>query len=246
MRQRQEKLNTDGSIRVSSLNVGIFDDINTEEKAYWLGFIAADGNVSSSRHYFEISLQKGDRDHLEKLRNFLGISAPLSETKHAFRLQVGDRDFRLSLISRGIVPKKSGILEYPIRVPEYLTKHLLRGYVDGNGSIYTRERYVGKPTLYFNLVGTEPLLRKLMEQVNIPLTLFKDKRWKDQGVYYVTTAYRKAIDICSYLYNDSTVYLERKHSKFCSFIEQSISNNRAISVEAETANTEISSQISKG
>ena len=57
----------------------VFDCIDTEEKAYWLGFIFADGYIDSSpleenkkAHYtFEISLKGSDAEHLHKFNKFM-------------------------------------------------------------------------------------------------------------------------------------------------------------------------------
>jgi hypothetical protein len=53
-------------------NRHIFDEIDNEEKAYWLGFIVADGYLNSDRNMLRIKLGNKDKNHLEKFINFLG------------------------------------------------------------------------------------------------------------------------------------------------------------------------------
>ena len=52
-------------------NEHIFDIIDTEEKAYWLGFIYADGCISLKTNAFEISLKYDDINHLNKFNTFM-------------------------------------------------------------------------------------------------------------------------------------------------------------------------------
>jgi DNA-binding transcriptional regulator WhiA len=56
-----------------------FNKINTESKAYWLGFIYADGFITTSKYskYFGVSLSEHDEDHLEKLKNAMQATNPL-------------------------------------------------------------------------------------------------------------------------------------------------------------------------
>ena len=61
----------------TKFNEHVFDVIDTEEKAYWLGFIFADGNISSVeenkkvRYQFEVSLSDVDHNHLTKFNAFM-------------------------------------------------------------------------------------------------------------------------------------------------------------------------------
>ena len=59
------------------LNEHFFDVIDTEEKAYWLGFIYADGNISSEGNRFEINLSAKDLDHMLKLKRFLNYDGEI-------------------------------------------------------------------------------------------------------------------------------------------------------------------------
>ena len=45
-----------------------FDKINTEEKAYWLGFLYADGSISSKEDKIELGLAEKDLHHIEKFK----------------------------------------------------------------------------------------------------------------------------------------------------------------------------------
>ena len=61
----------------SRLDEHIFDSIDTEEKAYWLGFLFADGNISHTGNRLEVRLSIKDLSHLEKFRKFLGLTTAI-------------------------------------------------------------------------------------------------------------------------------------------------------------------------
>ena len=50
-----------------------FENIDTEEKAYWLGFLYADGYVNANEDKIELCLAEKDFHHLEKFKNFIGL-----------------------------------------------------------------------------------------------------------------------------------------------------------------------------
>jgi hypothetical protein len=52
-------------------NRHIFDVIDTPEKAYWLGFIIADGYLNDNKNMLRIKLGNKDKCHLEKFIKFL-------------------------------------------------------------------------------------------------------------------------------------------------------------------------------
>jgi len=64
-------------------NRHIFDKINTPEKAYWLGFIVADGYLNVERRMLRIKLGNKDKHHLEKFILFLnGDNTMLKSETH--------------------------------------------------------------------------------------------------------------------------------------------------------------------
>ena len=56
---------------LTKFNENVFDSIDTEEKAYWLGFIFADGYISLKGNSFELSLKGSDSEHLDKFNKFM-------------------------------------------------------------------------------------------------------------------------------------------------------------------------------
>ena len=196
-----------------------FSKIDSEEKAYWLGFVTADGNVivKNKKGNFELGLCSKDIGHLEKFKQALKYEGnikhkivTLGTKKHnAYRITLHDYNFCLDLISLGCVPKKSLILEFPEDgfMPRELYRHYIRGFFDGNGSISTH-----KSKLHLNCLSTYNFLFKMIEVIKEDIkddlgefNVLKHgniSQWSKTGTF--------AIIIANYLYNDATIYLDRK------------------------------------
>ena len=75
-----DKLNIDrdtSRYRKYSLDINYFDVIDTQDKAYILGLLYADGNVSLNKCTISLSLQESDMEILEKMNICLGYDRPL-------------------------------------------------------------------------------------------------------------------------------------------------------------------------
>ena len=200
----------------------VFDNINTEEKAYWLGFLYADGSVSSTSNNVEISLKGEDIEHLNKYKQFLkhssevkiGISKCAGKTFSRCRFCVTDKYFKKRLTELGCIPNKSLTLSFPdlsiFSLPE-LVYPFIRGYVDGDGCIsFTKD---GKPTL--EIVGTKEFLSgiKNIFPNSFGNTFIKDKR-RPNGAVNIKCTRLKAKFVLEKLYNNSSIYLQRKYDRF--------------------------------
>ena len=129
----------------------IFDSIDTNEKAYWLGFLYADGCVSigKKRYCVELSLKGSDIAHLWKFNDFLGFDRKLQKVKigdcrcgekicKRCRISVSSKHLCLRLKELGCMPRKSLILQFPnldIFKERDFVYDFLRGYFDGDGSV---------------------------------------------------------------------------------------------------------------
>ena len=109
-------------------NENIFDVIDTEEKAYWLGFIFADGYISKYNknskkdYHFELSLSANDTEHLNKFNKFMGhisnnvhINDANCNNKICKRCRWSVRNKHLWEILNfyGCTPQKSLTLKFP-------------------------------------------------------------------------------------------------------------------------------------
>lgn len=208
-------------------NEDIFDIIDTEEKAYWLGFMYADGYISNKDNTIELALKFEDKTHIEKFRNFLFNnlkSIPQIIEKEiklnnkiykACRLSFVNEKIKNDLIKNGCGPNKSLTIKFPDNtiVPENLINHFLRGLFDGDGSFsynFDTDSYK------FSCLGTKDICIKYMEVLmNNKLVSRLNKLGRDGQAYNFAYGGRKqCLNILNYLYKDSTIYLDRKHEKY--------------------------------
>ena len=121
-------------------NEHYFDNIDTEAKAYWLGFIYADGCVrqhSNGSWVFSLLLGIEDKEHLDNFARDIGLDLPHVKIKKggaACAVVLVRKSFAQALISKGVVPNKTYLgLVFPDFLGLDLTRHFLRGFLDGDG-----------------------------------------------------------------------------------------------------------------
>lgn len=129
--------------RLYSLDHTYFDEITDERRAYWLGFITADGCVrhDEGRDILAVSLKAGDSKHLQTLCNDLGSDRPvLFSQRNEVSVLFNSGHLVGSLERLGVTPRKSGVVQPWVGPPE-LMRHYWRGLFDGDGCIHKkRER----------------------------------------------------------------------------------------------------------
>ena len=219
----KSKIGKQGARR-HKFNEEYFRRIDTEEKAYWLGFIAADGCVykNSNAWRLQINLKSSDKHHLEKFQAAIGsnykIAEKLVNTSEVCQLKINSKTLCEDLISLGIIQRKSLIVRMPNIKPD-LIRHFIRGYFDGDGNIKNFDDKNGRHRHNFNIAGGIDMLKDINKELPCDLDLYKIKRTK--SVFSLeTTAKEKLISIYNYLYNDSTVCLERKKDIFSNLMSR--------------------------
>lgn len=154
-RQVRGKLNNMGYTKLREFDKNYFHNIDSELKAYFLGFIFADGWVvyrPESRSYeFGMELQSQDKYILEALNNKIGgvhniihkdpetriIKGVLANCGHGDCLRIYSKNIVEDLISHGVVPDKTHNYRIPLVPSEYFFD-FLRGYIDGDGCYYCK------------------------------------------------------------------------------------------------------------
>lgn len=201
--------------RKHNINENYFKVIDNEEKAYWLGFIAADGCVyiqSNGAYRLQINLKGSDINVLEKFQQAIGSNYKIAEkkvgTSDVCQLKVNSKILCSDLIDLGIIERKSLIVKMP-QMHESLYRHYIRGYFDGDGNLKNFYDKNNRLRYNFNIVGGIDMLKSINEKLPCELDIYKIKR--DSEIFSLeTTMKEKLITLYHYLYNDSFLYLERK------------------------------------
>lgn len=186
----------------------IFHQIDTEEKAYWLGFLYADGYVSKYNQV-EVALALEDKNHLEKLKTFINTNTNIITDDHRCRLLFCSKELVNDLASLGCINNKSLILTFPTekQVPQELLRHFLRGYVDGDGCLCCTSK-----TQQFSITSTKQFFDGMLERTG----------WnKEKCNYYpsgqaITWRCHKDVmpQYLKYLYDNANIYMNRKYEKY--------------------------------
>lgn len=196
-----------------------FENIDSEEKAYWLGFLYADGYVSLKEDKIELSLAEQDKNHIEKFKIFMGIDNKICYRKpsKAYRISFRSQKCKADLIKQGCVPKKSLILKFPSQeqVPQYLIKHFIRGYFDGDGW------FTNTSTCFqVGIIGTQDFIEGFLKNIEIQNKsnkIFIVHR-ENGAKRYVFSAYNDVLNFLNWIYKDANLYLDRKYNHYLDFI----------------------------
>lgn len=205
--------------RKHHFNENFFDEIITEEQAYWLGFLYADGCVTDNG-VVALVLAAKDKEHVIKFSQAVSYDTDPTYCRNtrSFRIDLCSRHMCRTLISLGCVSRKSLVLRFPLenQVPSFLIHHFMRGYFDGDG--YVRV-YEPKGLSRFEILGTPQFLDDYESILlshctnNSKTKRVTNKSWNEntQGIMYCG---HRLKDIYRFLYQDATVYLNRKHDMF--------------------------------
>ncbi len=203
-------------------DVSFFDKIDTPEKAYMLGFIAADGciiNNPPNERTLQIRVHSRDEELLRKFCSLLGndnlniYHEYTSRKNPASVLRLGSVNIVESLAKYNITPRKSLTLQPYREIDKGLIPHYIRGYFDGDGWV----TFHGGPypnRLIAGFCGTKFMLDWISEQILIHCKIPQNKIRKQGSIYVVSYSGPKAKIVRDFIYpTKDELGLSRKKEK---------------------------------
>lgn len=205
--------------KTKSIDSNFFETIDTEEKAYILGFIYADGCITN--HALQIKVSKRDVEILEKIKGALKSNHKIGTYINSNGYGIGneycairmvDKKIEQDLSMLGVVSRKTKTLTFPTnnQIPQDLVRHFIRGYFDGDGSVSKHTSpFISFTGTYEMLCGVKRELQKIVHtQANI-------YPYKNKDIFdYKVGGTNQMKKIYDYFYKDATIFLGRKKNKF--------------------------------
>ena len=194
-----------------NLDVDYFSNIDSIDKAYFLGFMIADGNVNGDNNMVSLSLSNKDKYILEIFSDVTHSSNKLYSRKDkpetTFRLK--NHKWVSDLSKYGVVPRKTFTSYLPTISDEFMP-HMIRGLIDGDGWISYMSHQLGFCGNEIIVTEVRDFLVNRLDVYNVSVIHPRD------NLYQITWASKKDIQvICEYLYNNKKrYYLQRKYNNY--------------------------------
>lgn len=161
--------------RVYPIDDSFFHVIDTDEKAYWLGWFFASGGigVQSTSEFVELIVRAEDLDRLDAFSEAVQTRRPYDSIRDGavYRLRIKNPNLYEQLKGHGLTPHKAHTLLFPEHLPFERKRPFLLGYVEGKSTVHSDT---------FTMSGTPPFLsaaqRLLKESAGLDATLSTDSK----------------------------------------------------------------------
>jgi hypothetical protein len=216
------------------VNHDFFDKIDTQEKAYFLGYLFADG--CNCGKYINFNISEKDLNMLERLNKLVHpggrplyksnardstfrYNGQIAHTKTNYTLSIYSAHMADALSSYGCTPRKTNTLVFPVEIlSNEMLPHFVRGYFDGDGCISTYGRRDAYTQGYVSIVSTRSFCNTIAEIIkntlDVKSKILKKKYQAENVVEFRITNTKSVIKFLEWIYKDSTIHLERKYSRY--------------------------------
>lgn len=192
--------------------------------SYVLGFIAADGNVCHSGRAHTLHIASDDLDVVEKIRAVMKYEGPIHRKqrlngKTSYALRICDQIIFNDLVKLGITERKSLTIRPPM-IPQAFIVDFLRGFFDGDGSVYLRSnKYPSRLAVVFYTASLHmakfihPSLRTLLKGLTTS-NIQSRKTSRGTQYYMVSMGHKASAKLFTLFYSNTNLYMNRKFQKF--------------------------------
>lgn len=208
-------------------NHNYFENIDTPDKAYWLGFIYADGGVSINKKTnsceLSIKLQASDCEHLRKFNQ--ALNGNVSVTFDTRKCNLNDKIYNTCQIrfyssklvndlgKYGVIPNKTLSIRFP-NINQKYYNDFIRGYFDGDGCICENKKKNGKSSIAVNFAcGTTDFLEDLRKVLYDNGIYSYISLWENKCPKLVLGGMKNVHHFLFYIYKNKITYLDRKWNK---------------------------------
>ncbi len=221
--------------KIYTIDEEYFDEINTQNKAYILGFLYADGCRAKNCNGIRMNLQERDKHILDEINNEIKSNRPLRfidyshdpSRQNQYLLSIDNKHMAESLYKWGIVPCKEFILEFPTWMEHDLIRHFIRGYLDGDGYISKNPK-----EKRMSFTGTKMLMegisQYLSDELDVHSTLFSPHRKNTITRSLSIAGGNQVKKVLDHLYENAEMCLHRKYKIYDSLYVKPFINNSQI------------------
>lgn len=189
----------------------------TEKSAYLLGYLEADGTVikTKSADRYRFCTSDKDAEYLQLLKEITSFTGTTSKIIH----HVKEKEYHSCAF---VVSSRTWkqVLRTQLRqdkipdIPEELIHHYIRGYFDGDGSVYFDH---GRTFVSF-VFATEKLANAFLKEIEKNIGSSKGmkiyKKVNAECWYFRISKQELVAKFSSWLYNNAVIFLKRKEERF--------------------------------
>ena len=208
-------------------NEHYFDKVDSQDKAYILGLLWADGHNRFDKGGVILELQEEDKQLLESINDITENERPLRKValseknpkwKDQYNLLWQSKHLSSVLNGYGMCQRKSLVLEFPKWMAQELYPHFIRGYLDGDGCVC----YMPKNNkLQVSMIGTRMFLdvvREICETIGVKTYITHDKRVNEVICQLSIPSNASSVSFLKWIYQDANLKMERKYNKYQQFL----------------------------
>ncbi len=186
-----------------------FFRVYSQNLAYFLGIMYADGTIDVNRNQLDLTLK--DKTILDSIVQAMNSNFPVVRRGDLYNLKICRKYIIEKLVSYGLTSNKTFTMSFPTVPKEYLF-HFIRGYFDGDGHVRINNKSI---TVIFVSASKEFLTSMqnylIINQIDSSIT---SQTVNKKNSFRLRIKTRSISEFRDLIYKDAIIYLQRKYEVF--------------------------------